>query len=94
MVGITPYSVLTRIGVAWMLGSAALDTPALRRQFVKTGPLVVAHLRSLYPGMLFNHVDVRNRAAIRFLRWAGFTIMDPAPTGRGGALFHPFFIQG
>ena len=94
MLGAVAYSAMAGIGIAWMLGSAALDCPAARRAIVRFGPAVLDHLRDHYPGMLFNAVDARNRRALRFLKWLGFTVMDPQPTGRDGAMFHPFYVLG
>lgn len=90
MFGVNPYSAMTGVGIAWMLGTATLDTAKGRRALVKVAAPVLAHLRDLYPGMLFNAVDARNARAIRFLKWAGFTIMPAV----GATPFHPFYIQG
>jgi len=94
MFGVNPYSELSKVGVAWMLGTATLDTARGRRAVVRCAEPVLDHLRDLYPEMLFNAVDARNARAIRFLKWAGFTFLDPVPVGPDKRPFFPFYIQG
>ena len=94
IVGVSAYSSMTGIGVVWMLGSARLDTRHGRRAILALAPGLIRLFRELYPGMLFNIVDERNAAAVRFLRWAGFTIQGPIQLGPAGEGFCPFYIEG
>ncbi len=93
MFGITLTSAITGSGTVWCLGSKAMDRKDVRREFIRHSPHVLEEVQRRYPGTLFNCVDVRNNAAIRWLRWMGFTIMDPVAAGRHGELFHPFYIR-
>ena len=94
MVGVRPYSELGAVGVVWMLGTSDLDRMEARRGILELAPAVIARLRRRYPRMLFNFVDAANVRAVRFLRWAGFTLQDAIPAGRGGEPFHPFYLMG
>lgn len=94
MFGLTLTSAITGSGSVWCLGSADMDIPAVRRVFVEWAPKVLADVQARYRGTLFNYVDVRNNAAIRWLKWMGFTLMAPRKFGRNGELFMPFYIQG
>lgn len=94
MLGVVPYSALTGVGIVWMLGAEGLDRGICRRGFVRLARPVIDHLQAFYPRMLFNAVDCRNGAAIRFLRWAGFTLQEPIPLGLQGQSFFPFYREG
>lgn len=94
MMGVNPYSELSGEGVAWMLATSALDTAHGRRAVVRFAQPVLDDFRERYPGMLWNAVDARNARAIRFLKWAGFTFLDPVPVGAERRPFFPFYIQG
>lgn len=91
--GALPFSILGGIGVVWALGSRAMERADVRRAFLKHSAEVLAEVRRWYPAMVYNFVDVRNRDAIRWLRWLGFTIAPPQPVGMAGELFHPFYLQ-
>jgi hypothetical protein len=52
---------------------------------------MLARMRAAYP-QLENHVDARNRRALRWLGWLGFTIEAPAPWGVEGRPFHRFWM--
>lgn len=94
MFGARAYSELSGIGIVWMLGTTLLETPEGRRGLVRHAGPAIRHLLSLYPELIFNYVDARNARALRFLRWAGFTLMDPVPYGPSRLPFHPFYLQG
>lgn len=94
MFGATPYSELSGIGVAWMLGTTVLDRGLARKCLLRHAGPAIRHLLELYPSLIFNYVDARNTRAIRFLRWAGFTVMSAIPYGRDRRPFHPFYLQG
>ena len=76
------------------LGSRGRRGLAAARAILALAPGLIRLFRELYPGMLFNIVDERNAAAVRFLRWAGFTIQGPIQLGPAGEGFCPFYIEG
>lgn len=90
MFGATPYSVLRGQGIAWMIGSTALDVLANQKILLKRSQEALGCLHALYP-LLFNACDARNEAAQRWLRWLGFTFLDPVPMGADGLPFIPFY---
>lgn len=78
-------------GVIWLLGSDAI--PLRRRAFLSLSRRMVAEFRTRYP-VLFNYVDARNEASLRWLRWLGFEIAPAAPFGVEGRPFHHVAIGG
>jgi hypothetical protein len=73
MFGVTPVSLLGRSGTPWMVGTRRLDRHAL--SLIRHSHEAVRLMRSAYDSMA-NVVDARNTAAIRWLRWIGFTVED------------------
>lgn len=57
--------------------------------FLKLSKLFISRLYSEYD-VLYNYVDVRNTAAIRWLKWLKFDLSPPIPYGADQLLFHPF----
>lgn len=90
MFGVAPLSAIGGHGSPWLLGTR--DALRLKRNFLVTSSGYVRRMLRLYP-QLTNYVDVRNRASIRWLRWLGFTLLDPVPIGIHGELFHPFVMR-
>ena len=90
MFGICNVSVLTVVLAMLFVGSNAVTRHAR---------LMVAHNRrwlveAMRPfRVLRNRVDARNRVAIRWLRWLGFTILPPEPHGPHGLPFHPYEME-
>lgn len=92
MFGAVALSLLTRSGVPWMVGSTELDRHAVA--LVRRSRPAVATMRDVYHS-LANLVDARNIAAIRWLRWCGFTVFEePIIHGPDRLPFHPFVMQG
>lgn len=90
MLGLVKRDVLSGHGVPWLLGTeGALKH---RRQFLKLSPPVIEEMLNVCP-VLYNYVHVENTLSIVWLRWLGFTIMNPEPYGANGELFHKFFIE-
>ena len=87
--GVGPLSLSAGIGCPWLLASAAIDRRA--RQIVSLSRPMLAVMRAAYP-YLQNHVDARNRRAVRWLGWLGFVIEPPAPWGVEGRPFHRFWM--
>ena len=80
MAGVGPLSLIGHAGVPWVLGSDLV--PAHRRAFLVETRRTVARWLTIFP-LLSNVVDARYDAAIRWLRWLGFTIGEPFPLGQG-----------
>ncbi len=80
MAGIAPLSLVGRVGVPWLLGSALVLQH--RRTFMMETRRMVAYWLTRFD-VLRNVVDARYEAAIRWLRWLGFKIGEPFPLGNG-----------
>ena len=89
--GVGSLSILSDVGVPWLIGTDAINRHS--RAFLRRNLWVVALMRERYP-VLRNWVDARNTAAIRWLKWLGFTLGDPAPWGAAQLPFHPFEMRG
>lgn len=87
MFGVAPRSIASGEGIPWMLGTNLVRKHA--RAFLKAAPLFVNEMHRYFP-VLANVVDSRNKEAVRWLRFAGFTLRDKIPYGPEGILFHPF----
>lgn len=74
-------------GAPWMLGSDLLVPH--QRKFLRHCVECVEIMQTMFP-VLENHVDARNKTAIRWLRWLGFDILPTEPHGPYGLPFHPF----
>lgn len=90
--GLNPISFLGDEAHPWMVGTRDLERPEIRREFLELSKSVLLHMLSIYP-RLENWVDVRNRMAVRWLKWLGFTMHDPEPYGPKGMLFHRFELM-
>lgn len=88
--GVGSVHLLSTTGVPWMLATYELDKHA--RGFLRKSKPVVMKMLSGYT-LLRNHVDARNRAAIRWLQWLGFTLLPPEPYGADRLLFYPFEMR-
>lgn len=89
MFGVSPSPVLQGVGVPWMIGTSNLDRHS-RGLLRDSRPF----LRDMFENYLTlaNYVDDRNTRSIRWLRWLGFTIEAPQPTGPFGLPFHRFHM--
>lgn len=89
--GVVYESFIGKVGVPWMVGSVALDMVAVT--FLRR---CRAQLMEIFAGydMLVNYVDARNKKAIQWLRFMGFTISDePVPYGIFKFPFHKFSMR-
>lgn len=88
--GVVPYSVLTKFGAPWMVGTNDLDRCAV--DFIR-------HCKTDLVGFfgewdrLLNVVDARNAKAVRWLKWLGFTVFPAMPYGPFALPFHPFTME-
>jgi hypothetical protein len=80
MAGVTPLSLIGRVGVPWLLGSELVLQH--RRTFMTESRRMVAYWLTRFD-VLRNVVDARYEAAIRWLRWLHFKIGEPFPLGNG-----------
>ena len=87
--GLHPTSFVGDHAHPWMVGTRDLERPELTREFLEMSRSVLEYMVSIYPH-LENWVDVRNRRAVRWLRWLGFTMHEPEPHGPYGLRFHRF----
>ncbi|HWL80105.1 MAG TPA: hypothetical protein VNR89_04070 [Roseomonas sp.] len=76
-------------GAPWLLGSDALVTT--HRRWLLRNTQRIVQTPDAYFHRYFNRVDARNTAHVRWLRWAGFMVMEPVPWGPFRLPFHPFF---
>ena len=92
MFGATAYNELGGVGIPWMVTSTGLDPLSAQKALLRLSRPGVAELRRQYP-VLVNVVHAGNAAAIRWLRWCGFTIHPAQAMGPDSALFHPFTLE-
>ncbi len=85
--GLAPLTLLSDIGVPWMLATPQLDLHA--RKFARGSVKVMRWFTSAYP-RLVNYVDARNASAINWIKWLGFTVEKARPYGPDDVLFHRF----
>lgn len=88
--GVVPYSVLTKFGAPWMVGTNALDRSS--RQFIRQCRTDLSGFFGEWDKLL-NVVDARNTTAIRWLKWLGFTVFPAVPYGPLGMPFHLFLME-
>lgn len=88
--GVCPLGLFSGKWAPWLVASPAMYEH--KREFIQyCKPVLDAMLARYNP--LQNWVDARNTAAIRWLRWLGFTIHDPEPFGYQGLPFHKFTME-
>jgi hypothetical protein len=85
--GVSPGSLLTGVGVPWMLATPGLVRA--QRPFLRLSRPVVDAMNDIFP-VLVNYVDARNTDSVRWLRSLDFVVEDPAPHGVEGLPFHRF----
>lgn len=78
------------IGVPWMMSTPEMDKHAIA--FLRENRWVVDEMCGDYQ-LLANFVDARNKKAIRWLEWLGFTMMPAEPYGVEGLPFHQFRME-
>lgn len=88
--GVVPVSILGGRGSPWLIGTDLLERHALI--FLRQSRACIAQWSQEY-ALLSNYVDARNTAAMRYLRWLGFTLAPAAPFGPLGLPFHRFIME-
>ena len=90
MFGVGSLTILSLTGVPWLLATKKLDHHGCA--FLRRNKEILADMGEGYT-LLHNHVDVRNKRAIRWLRWLRFTILPPETYGVDRLPFHPFEMR-
>ena len=93
MFGASPFSIMGGMGAAWMIGSTGLNRLSVQKELLRLSVPVVAYMQDQFPVLLYNFVDARNTAAIRWLRWLGFQFHEPIAYGVDQLPFLPFYRQ-
>lgn len=90
--GVSPLgSLLGNDGVAWCLTTPEVFN--LARSFMRTTRAVIHKMFLPRYKNLYNVVDARYNAALKWLCWLGFTIEAAQPLGVGGEMFHPISLR-
>lgn len=88
--GVTPHPTDPEVAIPWALGSDEVSTD-------KAALLDMLAQRQLWTSSRYkrmeNHVDARNKPALKFLELAGFTIHPAEPYGVLGLPFHRFTME-
>lgn len=74
-------------GCVWMLGTDRLSS--IRYPFLRRCRKWVDELHKDYR-VIGNWADTRNLLHVRWLQWLGFKIINTAPIGKQGEMFHHF----
>lgn len=85
--GVCPVEGLEGAGIPWLLGTKEMDRHP--RLVMECGwqQLTLMQQRFNY---LYNYVHASNKRSIRFLKWLGFRLEEPAPWGAAGEMFRRF----
>ncbi len=88
--GVCPKDMLSDEAAPWLIGTTHLEqhTATLTR----VGREYVKRWLEDHP-KLVNHVDVRNRWSVVWLKRIGFRMDKPQPFGVAGLLFHRFHME-
>lgn len=88
MFGVVPIT--QHMGLPWLVGTMQLDHHA--KWFLQESKPTLERMFARWT-VLMNHVDSRNKRAIRWLRWLGFEFLEPVPMGVQGIPFIPFIMR-
>jgi hypothetical protein len=80
ILGLSPLTLLGDIASVWLL-----TTGVYGRDVLKWTPVFLSRWRQSYN--LFNYIDAEYTSALRWAKWAGFTVHPPEPFGSFG---YPF----
>lgn len=90
--GVVRPSLLSRIGVIWMLSTPEIEANLSRFSLGKRCIRYVADLLRDFDE-IGNYIDIRNKISLKWLQWIGFTIEPPEPYGIYNMLFSKFYIR-
>lgn len=88
--GVVPDALAGSRAVVWLLGAEGLR--AIPKTFLRLSRSVISFFLSLYPE-LYNRVDARYEATVRWLTACGAVFEPPVPVGANGMLFQNFTIR-
>ena len=74
-------------GVPWLVATDEIEKHPVT--FYRRSKSIISEMKHNYE-YLTNWVDARNTLSLRWLKWSGFDIEDPAPFGSFGLMFHKF----
>ena len=87
MFGINRRSHLSQVGVPWLLATDEVEKHPMR--FAYASKVYFDRMVRAFPKME-NHVLAENKVTIRWLKWLGFDMEEPAPFGAFQAHFRRF----
>ena len=90
MFGAAAVSTLSKRAIPWFLASTEIERH--KRDFLQLSQGQLQAMLAQFP-ILANYVDARNAAAIRWLKWMGFTLKPATPHGPFNLPFHPFEMR-
>lgn len=90
MFGMGRYTLLSQIGVPWLLGTDAIAKHGMH--FLRTSKRYIEIQRKRY-SLLLNYVDARHIIAIRWVRFLGFELLPAKPIGVDRMPFHQFRME-
>jgi len=90
IVGVSPLSLLSDMASPWLLNTN--ESKNKPRHLVKWTKTFIDEWKTQWP-ILFNYVDARYEASLRWAKWAGFKVYDPQPYGPFGMPFHKIEIR-
>lgn len=90
MFGVATTSIVSDIGVPWLLGSEEL--PKHARAFLRRNRPYIRSVNAEYK-LLVNYVDARHTEVVRWLKWLGFKLDPAKPFGPDQVPFHRFEMR-
>lgn len=90
MFGVVADPEMKNVGSIWFL--ATDDLKKMWVTFLKLTPASIEQMMTVRP-ILYNYVDERNAASIRWLQWAGANMAGPKPYGMLGLPFRFFTFE-
>jgi ribosomal protein S18 acetylase RimI-like enzyme len=75
------------VGIPWLLAAEGIEK--YQMPFLKRCRTYVHEMSQLYP-VLVNYVTPQNVSAIRWLKWLGFKVEEPAPLWADGPVAQAF----
>jgi hypothetical protein len=90
MFGAAAVSPLSKKAIPWFLASTGIERH--HTLFLRHSRPQLEAMTKRFP-VLSNTVDARNHAAIRWLKWLGFTVHPAIPFGPFNLPFHPFELR-
>lgn len=91
--GVVPMGIMTGVCVVWFLSSKHVNS--YKKSFIKFCKDNRKNLCGVkaYHDILFNYVDARYKASVKWLGWLGFSVSEPEPFGVEGLPFHKIVME-